>query len=67
MMRDKEAQPISILFFVLGIVAAFVVFFAVVEMGPGGTTTRFAQRADNWQTVTQLFRQENTDRNSRDL
>jgi len=66
MSRDKEAQPVSILFFLLGIAAAFVVFFTVVKF-ESGTATRFAQRADNLQTVTQLYRQENSDRDSREL
>jgi hypothetical protein len=66
MSRDKEAQPISILLFILGIASAFVVFFVFVGL-QSGTATRFAQRADNWQIVTQLYRQEDSVRNLRDL
>ena len=67
MLRDREAQPISVLFFLVGIAIAAGTFFTFVYFGPVGKPTHFAQSGDNWRTVTQLYQQQDADRNARDM
>lgn len=67
MLRDREAQPISVLFFMVGIAIAAGAFFTFIYFGPGGKPTHFVQRADNWQTMTQLNQIQNSDRDFRDM
>ena len=67
MLRNREAHPISVLFFMVGIAIAAGAFFTFIYFAPGGKPTHFAQSADNWQAVTQLYQQQDLNRDSRDM
>lgn len=68
MLRDKEADPSSILFFILGIAIAVGAFFTITSFSPSARSTQFAGRGDRLVHMTQLDRaQDDIVRNSRSM